>query len=47
MEMINQIHQAADYIKARINIKPTVALILGSGLGDIVDVLEDRTLIPY
>lgn len=47
MEMINQIHQAADYIRQHINIKPTVALILGSGLGDIVDVLEDRTLIPY
>ena len=47
MEMEKRIHAAADYIRQRISIKPTVGLILGSGLGDIADMLEDRTLIPY
>ena len=47
MEMEKRIHLAADYIRERINIKPSVAIILGSGLGDIADYLEDKVTIPY
>jgi len=47
MEMEKRIHLAADYIRERIGIKPSVAIILGSGLGDIADYLEDKITIPY
>ena len=33
MEMEKRIHLAADYIRERLSIKPSVAIILGSGLG--------------
>ena len=38
--------ESADYILSRIG-KPDVALILGSGLGDFADRLEDAVVIPY
>lgn len=47
MEMEQSIRLAADYIRQRIKIKPSAAIILGSGLGDIADYLEDKVTIPY
>jgi len=47
MDMNQQIHAAADYILSRIDKKPTVGLILGSGLGDLADSLENRIVVPY
>lgn len=43
---IKEIHQAADAIRARIDIEPEVGMILGSGLGDLADRVEDAVIIP-
>ena len=37
----------AEYIKSKIREIPQIALILGSGLGDFADLLEDRVVISY
>ncbi len=31
----------------RVTIKPTVAIICGSGLGEIANLVEDKQIIPY
>ncbi len=41
------IYEARDYILERLNIKPQVGLILGSGLGVLADEIENPTVIPY
>ena len=38
---------AAEYILSRISLRPEIALILGSGLGDYADTLENPVRIPY
>lgn len=43
---INDINQAADAIRARIDLKPEVGMILGSGLGDLADSIESSVIIP-
>ena len=47
MDIYQRIHAAADYIRKRINTRPAIGLILGSGLGDLADSLENRIVIPY
>lgn len=47
MDMYQKICAAADYILARIDKKPEIGLILGSGLGDLADSLENPVVIPY
>ena len=44
---IEEIQAAADYIRSQTSHQPTVALILGSGLGSLADEVEDATVIPY
>lgn len=45
--MIDKIEEAANYIETKINIKPEIALILGSGLGVLAEEIEDSTVIKY
>lgn len=47
MELQNKIHRAASYIRTHVNGIPTVGLVLGSGLGDYADTLEEPIRIPY
>ena len=47
MNLNQRINDAAQYIKARIAAAPTIGLILGSGLGDFADGLENRVVIPF
>lgn len=47
MELSRRIQAAADYIRPFVKESPTVGLILGSGLGDFADTLEDRVVIPF
>ena len=47
MNLNQRIHDAAHYIKARITEAPSIGLILGSGLGDFADGLENRVVIPF
>ena len=43
----DKISAAAEYIRARVSIHPTVGLVLGSGLGGYADTLEDAVRISY
>ena len=45
--MYDKIIESVDYIKGKINRNPKIAVILGSGLGDLVDAVEDAEDIPY
>ena len=47
MELQKQIYAAADYIMNRTTYRPAIGMILGSGLGDFADTLEDAVRIPY
>lgn len=39
--------EAVEYIRKKTKRKPIVGMILGSGLGGLVDVMEDQVHIPY
>ncbi len=39
--------QAAAVIRARTTLKPTIGLVLGSGLGGLADTLGNSTIVPY
>lgn len=47
MTLQDQISSAAAYILEKISLRPAVALVLGSGLGDYADTLEQSVRIPY
>ena len=47
MELENKINAAARYILSQVSLRPTVGMVLGSGLGDFADTLEDPIRIPY
>jgi len=44
---LEQIETAANIIRGRISVQPKVGLILGSGLGDLADLVEHAVVIPY
>ncbi len=39
--------RAADTVRERANLRPTIGLVLGSGLGGLADELKDRVVVPY
>lgn len=41
------VSESVNYINHNIKIKPTIGVILGSGLGNLVDSLEEKHDIPY
>lgn len=43
----NRVKESAEYIQSRTQAVPLVGVILGSGLGGLVDGMEDKTVIPY
>lgn len=47
MDITEKIQAAADNIRSLVSLRPTVGLVLGSGLGDYADTLEDAVKIPY
>jgi purine-nucleoside phosphorylase len=47
MPLYEQLMEATAAIQARTALKPTVALILGSGLGSLAEEVRDATGIPY
>ena len=47
MHITEKITAAAEYIRSKTNLHPTIGLVLGSGLGDFADTLEDAVRIPY
>ena len=42
-----KVTESAAYIKERIRETPTVGVVLGSGLGSLTDMMEDKVVIPY
>lgn len=40
-------NKAAQYIKSKIKDIPNAAVVLGTGLGDVADSLDDKIVIPY
>jgi purine-nucleoside phosphorylase len=47
MSMYEKIIESAEFIQSKIQLKPKVGLILGSGLGVYVDSIQDKVIIPY
>jgi len=45
--MYDKIIESVDYIKGKVNRNPKIAVILGSGLGDLVNVVEEAEDIAY
>lgn len=47
MSFYDEVAEAAASIRARTTLQPAIAIILGSGLGDLADELRAATAIPY
>lgn len=45
--MLEQINQTADFLRSKVSDMPKLAIILGTGLGNLVDYIEDKIFIPY
>ena len=45
--MLQKIQETAAFIKAKINVTPDVGIILGTGLGGLINEIEDQVAIPY
>ncbi len=46
-DMLKKIEEAKEYLKTRLNSKPEIGLILGSGLGVMANEIENPTIIKY
>lgn len=44
---LDKVKESVNYIKGKINIIPKVGIILGSGLGEMAETLEDEVVIKY
>lgn len=47
MTLQETITASAEYLLTHVTNRPTVALVLGSGLGDFADTLENPVRVPY
>ena len=47
MNLSTRIQNAVDYLRSRTDSEPEMGMILGSGLGDFADTLENRLVIPF
>lgn len=47
MDLTAKSLSAAEYIKKQTDLRPDIGLVLGSGLGDYADTLEEAVRIPY
>lgn len=45
--MLKKISETADYIKSKTNLVPEIGIILGTGLGGLVNEIDIETSIPY
>jgi purine-nucleoside phosphorylase len=46
-DLSQRIENAYAFIRSRTDLKPVMGLVLGSGLGDLCDRIEDQTVIPF
>lgn len=47
MSYLKEVLQAVDYIKKKIDTPPKIGIVLGSGLGELVNEVQDSVIIPY
>lgn len=47
MDLTERINAAADYLRSRVVLRPTIGLVLGSGLGDYAETLCNAVTVPY
>src|SRR5207247_5713202 len=47
MTYYDQVKEAADTIRVRASEAPSAAIVLGSGLGDFANTLQDAVTLPY
>lgn len=47
MNLYDQLEETVAFIRKQSPIAPEVAVVLGSGLGEFAETLEDKTIIPY
>jgi purine-nucleoside phosphorylase len=45
--MYNKVMETVSYLNEKISYRPKVSIILGSGLGDLVDYIEDKVELDY
>ena len=45
--MLKKIQETAAFIKAKIKVAPEIGIILGTGLGGLINEIEDKIAIPY
>ncbi|OIJ15939.1 purine-nucleoside phosphorylase [Anaerobacillus arseniciselenatis] len=46
-QILDKAKETVEFIKKEINVTPEIGLILGSGLGELADEIEERVAIPY
>ena len=48
MDLLKRIDESSEYIKQKSNnFLPNIGIILGSGLGELAEKIENRIVIPY
>ncbi|WIV10975.1 purine-nucleoside phosphorylase [Proteiniborus sp. MB09-C3] len=47
MNLVEKINETTQYLINRLNVKPDIGIILGSGLGSLADEISDATIIKY
>lgn len=45
--MLDKIKETAAFLAGKVSDMPRTAIILGTGLGTLVDYIEDKQYIPY
>lgn len=45
--LLERVKESVDYIESMTDLKPKLAIILGTGLGDFVEKIENQIVIPY
>lgn len=45
--MLDKIRETAEFVKSKVDIVPNIAIILGTGLGELVHEISDKKEIPY
>ena len=45
--MYDKVMETVNYLQNKVEYRPKIAIILGSGLGDLVDYIEERVEIDY
>ena len=45
--LLEKVNESIEYIKSKTDLEPKIGIILGTGLGEFVDMIENRVIIPY